>query len=35
MKEARAESPDDIGLILNEANVHYKMGNTEEFKEPY
>ena len=32
MKEARAESPDDIGLILNEANVHYKMGNTEEFK---
>ena len=32
MKEARAESPDDINLILSEANVHYKMGNTDEFK---
>ncbi len=32
MKEARAESPDDINLILSEANVHYKMGNIEEFK---
>ncbi|NNC49721.1 MAG: tetratricopeptide repeat protein [Flaviramulus sp.] len=32
MKDARAESPDDINLILSEANVHYKMGNTEEFK---
>ncbi|GAA4975120.1 tetratricopeptide repeat protein [Algibacter aquimarinus] len=32
MKEARAESPDDINLILSEANVHFKMGNTEEFK---
>lgn len=32
MKEARAESPDDINLILSEANVYYKMGNTEEFK---
>ncbi|GAA4882897.1 hypothetical protein GCM10023311_01260 [Flaviramulus aquimarinus] len=32
MKEARAESPNDINLILSEANVHYKMGNTEEFK---
>ncbi|NMH86047.1 tetratricopeptide repeat protein [Flavivirga algicola] len=32
MKEARAESPDDVNLILSEANVHYKMGNTEEFK---
>ncbi len=32
MKEARAESPDDINLILSEANVHYKMGNTEEFR---
>lgn len=32
MKEARAESPDDVNLILTEANVHYKMGNTEEFK---
>ncbi|KAB1071937.1 tetratricopeptide repeat protein [Tamlana haliotis] len=32
MKDARAESPDDVNLILSEANVHYKMGNTEEFK---
>lgn len=32
MKDARAESPDDISLLLNEANIHYKMGNTEEFK---
>ncbi len=32
MKDARAESPDDINLILSEANVHFKMGNTENFK---
>jgi tetratricopeptide (TPR) repeat protein len=32
MKEARAENPDDINLMLSEANVYYKMGNTEEFK---
>lgn len=32
MKDARAESPDDVNLLLSEANVHYKMGNTEEFK---
>ncbi|MFD1615144.1 tetratricopeptide repeat protein [Gelatiniphilus marinus] len=32
MKDARAESPDDINLLLSEANVHYKMGNKEEFK---
>lgn len=32
MKEARAESPDDVNLVLTEANLHYKMGNTEEFK---
>lgn len=32
MKDARAESPDDINLILSEANVYYKMGNTEQFK---
>ena len=32
MKEARAESPDDVNLILSEANLHYKMGNVEEFK---
>jgi tetratricopeptide (TPR) repeat protein len=32
MKDARAESPDDINLMLSEANVYYKMGNVEEFK---
>ncbi len=32
MKDARAESPDDINLILSEANVHFKMGNKEMFK---
>lgn len=32
MKDARAESPDDVNLVLSEANVHFKMGNTEEFK---
>ncbi|WP_242131906.1 tetratricopeptide repeat protein [Aestuariivivens marinum] len=33
MKDARAESPDDINLILSEANVHYKMGNKDKFRE--
>jgi tetratricopeptide (TPR) repeat protein len=32
MKDAREESPDDINLLLSEANIYYKMGNTEEFK---
>ncbi|MEN3325163.1 tetratricopeptide repeat protein [Mariniflexile soesokkakense] len=32
IKEARAESPDDVNLILSEANIHYKLGNTSEFK---
>jgi tetratricopeptide (TPR) repeat protein len=32
MKEARQESPDDINLMLSEANVYYKMGDTEKFK---
>ena len=32
MKDARKENPDDINLLLSEANVHYKMGNIEEFK---
>ncbi|MEC3908613.1 tetratricopeptide repeat protein [Tamlana sp. 2201CG12-4] len=32
MKDARAESPNDVNLVLSEANVHYEMGNTEEFK---
>jgi tetratricopeptide (TPR) repeat protein len=31
MKDARAENPDDVNLVLSEANLHYKMGNTEEF----
>lgn len=33
MQEARAQSPDDVNLILTEANVHYKMGNNDKFKE--
>jgi tetratricopeptide (TPR) repeat protein len=33
MKEAREENPDDMGLILSEANVHLKMGNKEKFKD--
>lgn len=33
MKEARDENPDDMGLILSEANVHLKMGNKDKFKE--
>ena len=32
MKEARKANPDDINLLLSEANIHYKMGNTDEFK---
>lgn len=32
MNEARAENPDDLNLILTEANVHYAMGNTDKFK---
>ena len=32
MKDARSESPNDINLILSEANVHFKMGNKEMFK---
>ncbi|WP_027137431.1 tetratricopeptide repeat protein [Gaetbulibacter saemankumensis] len=33
MSAARAASPDDVNLILSEANIHYKMGNTDKFKE--
>lgn len=33
MSDARAENPDDIGLILSEANVYLKLGNKERFKE--
>lgn len=32
MKEARLQNPDDLSLILTEANVQLKMGNKEEFK---
>ena len=32
MLEARAENPDDLNLILTEANVHYTMGNIDKFK---
>ena len=32
MKDARKENPDDLGLLLSEANVHIKMGNKDEFK---
>lgn len=33
MKDARAENPDDLNLLLSEANVHYKMGHIDRFKE--
>ena len=33
MREARAQNPDDLNLILTEANVHYAMGNVDKFKE--
>lgn len=32
MADARAENPDDLGLLLAEANVHLKMGNKDKFK---
>ena len=32
MKEARAANPDDLSLILSEANVQLQLGNREEFK---
>jgi tetratricopeptide (TPR) repeat protein len=32
MAAARAENPEDLGLLLSEANVHLKMGNKEKFK---
>lgn len=32
MKDARKASPDDVNLVLSEANLHYKMGNMEEFQ---
>jgi tetratricopeptide (TPR) repeat protein len=33
MSDARKENPDDLGLLLSEANVHLKMGNRDKFKE--
>jgi len=33
MEDARAQNPDDLGLLLSEANVQLKMGNKERFKE--
>lgn len=32
MKEARAQYPDDLSLLLTEANVQLKLGNKDEFK---
>ena len=32
MLEARTENPDNLNLILTEANVHYTMGNIDKFK---
>ncbi len=32
MADARAENPDDLGLLLSEANVYLKMGNEDKFK---
>ena len=33
MKDARALNPDDLGLLISEANVQLKMGNKERFTE--
>lgn len=33
MKDARDANPDDLNLLLSEANVYYKMGNMVRFKE--
>jgi tetratricopeptide (TPR) repeat protein len=33
MKDARDQNPDDLGLLISEANVHLKMGNKDRFKE--
>lgn len=32
MADAREENPDDLGLLLSEANVHLKMGNRDKFR---
>ncbi|WP_394749604.1 tetratricopeptide repeat protein [Spongiimicrobium salis] len=31
-KDARADNPDDVNLVLNEANLHYKLGDKDTFK---
>ena len=31
--EARADNPEDVNLILNEANLYYRLGDKEKFKE--
>jgi len=33
MKEAREQNPDDLSLLISEANVQLKMGNKDRFKE--
>lgn len=33
IKDARAEDPDDLSLILSEANIYYKLGEKDKFKE--
>lgn len=33
MKDAREANPDDLGLLISEANVQLKMGNKQRFKE--
>ena len=32
MAVARAEAPEDLNLLLTEANVYYSMGNSENLK---
>lgn len=32
IKEARAENPDDVSLIISEANIELKLGNDDKFK---
>lgn len=33
MKEARDQNPNDSNLIMTEANIHFKMGNQDKFKD--
>jgi len=33
MSDARNQNPDDLGLLISEANIQLKMGNKERFKE--